>query len=70
MFSVPAQVARRDFSAKTLRALAARGIELIGTQSIPGTGDMPYANAERGYRVSDNGTGKVWTFAMALEAAK
>ena len=68
--SVSSQVAKRDFSAKTLRALCAKGVELVGTQMLPGTGDMPMANAERGFVVNDNGCGKVWTFARVLEASK
>lgn len=70
MFSVPTQIARRDFSAKTLRALSAKGVEVIGTQMLPGSGDLPMANAERGYLVSDNGCGRVWTFAQVVGGAK
>lgn len=64
-----AQIARRDFSAQTLRALQKRGIEVIGVQAIPGTGEMPWANADRGYVVNDNGCAKVWTFAQVRAAA-
>lgn len=67
---VSSQIARRDFSAKTLRALTQRGIELVSVQMLPGAGAMPWANAERGYLVSHDGCGKVWTFAQVLEAAK
>lgn len=67
---VSSQIACRDFTAKTLRALAKRGIELVSLQMLPGPGDMPWANAERGYLVSHDGCGKVWTFAQVLEAAK
>ena len=67
---VSSQIARRDFSAKTLRALSQRGVELVSVQMLPGAGDMPWANAERGYVVSHNGCGKVWTFAQVLGAAK
>jgi len=70
MAHVAAQVAKRDFSAKTLRALCAKGIELVGTQMLPAAGDMPWANAERGFVVNDNGCGKVWTSAQVLGAAK
>lgn len=68
--NVSAQIARRDFSAKTLRTLTQRGIELVDALLLPGTGDMPCANAERGYLVIDHGTGKVWTFSMVLAAAQ
>lgn len=68
--NVYSQIARRDFSAKTLRALTKRGIELVGVQMLPGTGDLPCANAECGYLVNDHGTGRVWTFQMVLAAAQ
>lgn len=60
----------RDFNAKTLRNIAKRGIRIVGVQMIPGAGEMPWANAERGYVVDDNGTSRVWTFAQVLGAAK
>lgn len=64
------QLLSRDFSATTLRGLARKGITITGLQAIPGTGPMPYANAERGYVVADNGTGRVWTHAEVLGAAR
>lgn len=67
---VASQLARRDFSAKTLRTLSKRGVDVVGVQTLPGIGSMPWANAERGYVVNDNGCGKVWTFAQVLGAAK
>ena len=70
MFSVPAQIARRDFSSKTLRLLSRKGIEMIGVQALPDfSTDLPCANADRGYVVSDNGTGRVLTFRQVLAAA-
>lgn len=61
----------RDFSSKTLAALARKGITLIGLQAIPNmSSDMPFANAERGYVVNDNGCGRVWTFSQVMEAAR
>lgn len=60
-----------DFSRKTLAALARKGISLIGLQAIPDMASaMPFANAARGYRVNDNGCGRVWTFSQVLEAAR
>jgi hypothetical protein len=64
---VATQIARRDFSAKTLRALAKRGLEVVSVQAIPGAGAMPWANAERGYLLNN---GRLVTFAQVLEAAK
>ena len=63
-------IVNRDFSAQTRRALAKKGIQVMSVQMIPGPGDMPYANAERGYVVNDNDCAKVWTFSQVLEAAK
>lgn len=64
------QILRRDFSAATLRALSNRGVQVLGVTLIPGAGDMPYANGERGYTVSDNGTGRVLTFRQVTELAE
>jgi hypothetical protein len=56
------------FSAKTLRSLSRKGIAITGLQAIPAA-DGSWANADTGYLVNDNGTGRVWTFAQVLEAA-
>jgi hypothetical protein len=60
----------RDFSSSTLRLLARKGIAIVGTTVIPGEGDMPFATGSRGYRVDDNGCGRIWTFQQVLEAAR
>lgn len=60
----------KDFTSSTLNALAKRGVRVIGLTVIPGNGDLPFATGERGYRVDDNGCGKVWTFAEVIKAAK
>jgi len=59
----------KDFSKKTLSLLAKKGITLIGLTLIPGTGDMPFANGERGYILNDNGTSRVLLFAQVLKLA-
>lgn len=59
----------RDFSTTTRRALASKGVRILGTTVIPGPGDMPFANGTRGYRVDDNGCGRIWSFAQVLAAA-
>jgi spore germination protein YaaH len=59
----------RDFSRKTVSALAAKGIKLVGLTVIPGVGDLPFATGDRGYRVDDNGCGRVWNFTQVMEAA-
>ena len=61
----------RDFSRKTLSALAARGISVHGTCVIPNTdSDMPFATGQRGYKVNDNGCGRIWSFQEVIEAAQ
>lgn len=60
-----------DFSARTRNALARKGITVYGITAIPDmSSDLPFANASRGYKVNDNGCGRIWTFAEVLEAAK
>jgi hypothetical protein len=60
-----------DFSAKTIAALARKGIFLRGLQAIPDMASpMPFANATRGYLVDDNGCGRVWTHADVMAAAR
>ena len=64
-----ASSARRDFSARTIRALRANGIALIGTTSVPGEGPMPMANATRGYVLDDNGTQRIRSHSQVLALA-
>jgi hypothetical protein len=60
-----------DFSAKTVKALAKKGITLIGLQAIPDmTSSMPWANATRGYVMNDNDCCRVLTFSEVLDLAK
>jgi len=63
------QILRSHFSAATRKALAKRGITLLGLTTIPGAGSMPFANGETGYQISDNGTGRILTFRQMLNAA-
>ena len=61
----------RDFSSATRRALARKGISILRPVALPNMASaMPFANADRGYAVNDNGCGRVWTFAQVLEAAR
>lgn len=59
----------RDFSAKVRRALSNRGITIRGATTIPGSGDMPFANGMRGYCLDNNGQHQVRTFAQVEEMA-
>ena len=45
-----------DFKPTVRYALARKGITIIGGTWLPGAGDMPCANGERGYCLDDNGT--------------
>ena len=58
----------KDFNAKTRRILAKKGIHLIGITAIPDDKGS-FANGRRGYRVNDNGTGRVWTYHKVIDAA-
>lgn len=60
----------RDFNRSTLSALARKGIRVLSITVIPGAGDLPFATGDRGYRVDDNGCGRIWTFTQVLEAAQ
>lgn len=51
--SIAAYVASRDFCEATRRALAACGVQLIGTQSV--SPDDTLANTTRAYVLNDNG---------------
>lgn len=53
----------KDFSALVRRNLLKHGIRIIGLTLIPGVGDMPFANGERGYALDDNGTHRIRTYA-------
>ena len=59
----------RDFSAKTRRALANKGIAIVSVTSIPSDGDMPWANSTRGYVVNDNDTQRICTHSQVLAMA-
>lgn len=65
--SAIAQIAVRHIGARNVAKLAKAGIRVIATQAIPDmSSPMPYANAETGYVVDDNGTGRVWTIREIL----
>jgi hypothetical protein len=65
--NVAAQVARRSFSAKTMRSLSRKGIEVIGSQLVP-NGDS-WINPDVAFLVATEGTCKVWTFQQVRAAA-
>jgi hypothetical protein len=56
------------FSAKTIKALARKGIAIIGIQALPGA-DGSFANCETGYVLDDNGTCRIRLFLEVLAIA-
>lgn len=61
-------IGQRDFSATENKRLARKGIAIVGLQALPDmTSAMPYANAQTGYVLNDNGTSKVRSY-LAVKA--
>jgi hypothetical protein len=61
----------RDFSAATLRLLTRKGLTILRPVAIPDMASaMPWANADRGYAVDDNGCHRILSFSQVLEAAR
>lgn len=59
----------KDFSAKTIKALATKGIRIIGIQAVPAfEGDVYFTGTA--YRLDDNGTGRVHTHREVLATAE
>jgi len=58
----------KDFNIKIRRALQAKGVSIIGITALPGDRGS-YANSQRGYRVNDNGTGRIWTYQEVITTA-
>lgn len=70
MPNVALAIATRDLGRKVIAALARKGITVINVQALPDfSSPMPFANADRGYVVNDNGCGRVWTRREAINAA-
>lgn len=54
----------RDFSRKTIKALAKKGIRIYDKTWLPKSNDpMPMANGETGYKLDDNGTSRIMNWA-------
>ena len=60
----------RDFTPAVRRALTKRGIFVIDVCTIPGEGDMPYANGCTGYYLDDNGTQRLRTRSEVVAIAE
>lgn len=59
----------RDFSSLTLKALAGRGIRVVGAQAAPAyEGDETFSG--KVYRLDDNGCGKIRSHSQVLEMAQ
>jgi len=52
----------RDFDLKTRKALAKKGIVVVGTTAVKVTYPNGSWSYERFYKVNDNGCGKVWSW--------
>ena len=60
--------AARDFSAAVRKALAVRGITIVGAQAAPAfEGDVYFSGTA--YVLNDNGTHRVRTFSQVLALA-
>jgi hypothetical protein len=60
-----------ELSKATVRALAKKGVAVVGRQALPdASSSMPYANASRGYVLSDNGVCRVRSHAEVLAMAE
>lgn len=71
MSNVAHEIAVRHFGKKAVKALASRGIRVIGLCVIPDMSKpMPFASGETGYNVDDNGTGRVWSYFEVAGKAK
>jgi hypothetical protein len=57
-----------DFSRKTIRALARKGIALVGLSCAPDAAGS-FLNSTRLYVLNDNGTQRIRTFAEVRELA-
>ncbi len=58
------QIVSRHFERATIKALAVKGITIYGLQHI---GDP--CNGETGYKINDNGCGRIWTHKECRQAA-
>lgn len=56
---------RRDFSPKTIKALADKGITFVGATWAPDA-QGSFAAGETVYQLNDNGTSKLRTFSQVL----
>ncbi len=64
------KIGERDFSAKVIKQLKAKGIAIMTITAIPGNVDMPFANSQRGYIVNDNGQNRIWSYLQVCEKVK
>lgn len=56
--------AAKDFAPAVRRALAVKGIRIMHTVALPNnSSSMPWANADRGYALDDNGTQRIRSYA-------
>ena len=65
--STARSIATRHFGAAAVAALAQRGIAITGLQAIPDAAGS-FLNSDTGYKVNDNGCGRVLTYAEVRAA--
>lgn len=64
-------IARRYFSAKTVRALSKKGVSVVDAKALPGaSGSYISADACTGFVLSTNGAGSIRTFLEVLAIAE
>lgn len=61
--------AEKDFNKSTITALRKKNIKVIGSTWLPDENGC-FLNGERGYKIDDNGTGKIWRFLEVLNISR
>lgn len=59
----------RDFDLKTRKALAKKGIAIIGVTAVKTTYPNGSWGYERMYEINDNNCGKVWNYSQVKAAS-
>jgi hypothetical protein len=63
------QIALRHFGRSTVNALARKGIRFLGPTAVPDASGS-FLNSETGYKMDDNGTGRIWMVHEVRENAR
>ena len=68
MSNFSTRIAQKDFSKATIKALAARGIQIVDVRAIPADADDKYFSGVA-YGLNDNGCYKMRTHGEVLKMA-